>query len=393
MELEVLLDFGAQPVLNRFEPKKLSQDAFVHLRLGQCRNCGLIQLMDLVPVDAMRPRRAMVYREPERHLDEVVNDVVRIAGVGVEGLIGALTCKDDSTLERLKKRGFKRCWRPDLGDFGIEYPFANIETIQALLDRDQCRRITERNGNADIVIARHILEHCSDPRCFLDGMSELLARQGVLVIEVPDCTKSLELNDYSMIWEEHALYFTPQTVVGVLEQSGFQILDLKIHPYPFEDVIVVVARPEGEAKARAELQVKQSDDVFSLAARYAENFKPFGSRLERWLFHQREQGTKFCAFGAGHLTAAFINLNRIEKFFDFVIDDNEWKTGNFLPGTKLKIEPSDVIGGGWSGICLLGVNPDTEPMIYSKFEKFGEDGGTFHSILADSPSSIYQFLT
>lgn len=381
------MDFGQQPILNRFEPVPLSENAFFPLRLGQCKSCGLLQLTDTVPAAAIRPRKAMIYREPERHLDAVVKDIARLSDAREETRIFGLTYKDDSTLERLDKAGYGRTWRPSIQDLGIDEPFANIETVQTVLDPDSCQRIVDEKGTANLIIARHILEHCNEPRKFLDGMTVLLAKQGLLVIEVPDCSKSLRLNDYTMLWEEHVAYFIPDTLSGLLRAAGFEIIHNENFSYPFEDVTVVVARastPE-TADTRA--------DLFQSAESYAAHFTPFGEELNRWFKVQHEQGARFCGFGAGHLMATFINLHQVEKYFDFIIDDVDGKIGNLLPGTNLLIKPSEALNGGWNGTCLMGLSPDAESRIIAKFETFTRNGGAFHSILADSPSSIYPSIT
>ena len=53
------------------------------LALGQCENCGTIQIMEPVPHDALVPPYDWLFaREPEEHLDEVVDQIVALPGVG-----------------------------------------------------------------------------------------------------------------------------------------------------------------------------------------------------------------------------------------------------------------------------------------------------------------------
>ena len=37
-----------------------------------------------------------------------------------------------------------------------------------------------------------------------------------MVLEVPDCTANLQRQDYTMLWEEHATYFTSETLLQIV---------------------------------------------------------------------------------------------------------------------------------------------------------------------------------
>ena len=70
------LDFGRQPICNRFPAGAHETEALFPLGLGQCTACGLLQLPDVAPAAELCPRVDWItYREAEGHLDEVVKDV------------------------------------------------------------------------------------------------------------------------------------------------------------------------------------------------------------------------------------------------------------------------------------------------------------------------------
>src|SRR5438105_2652751 len=84
----------------------------------------------------------------------------RLPGLGKDCIIGAISFKDDSTVARFQKCGFERTWRFDLqSDWGIDDPLAGLETIQGLLTPDAAAKIAKNRGLADLLIARHVLEH------------------------------------------------------------------------------------------------------------------------------------------------------------------------------------------------------------------------------------------
>lgn len=376
-----ILDFGHQPVSSRFGRTPMIPGDLHPLTLGQCESCSTLQLIHSFPTEVLRPDRPMLYREPERHLDDVIADILNLnTGRSAHTAFG-LTYKDASALDRLRTKGFHKTWHPVPADFGITEPFANIETVQAHVTPESMVRMRRDHGNADILVARHILEHCDDPLRFLAGVSEIMEPEAILVVEVPDCTKSLCLQDYAMVWEEHTLYFTPATVRSLFAAAGFEILSLRIHPCPFEDLVVAIAQKTDKPSATD----APSRDELDLARKYADYFPVWTDKIRQWLAQATQPR---CLFGAGHLTAAFVNYHRVAEFFEFVVDDNDWKTGNLLPGTALPILPSSRLIGMSGGTCFLGVSPELESRIREQNAPFLRSGGSMASLLADSLSSM-----
>jgi hypothetical protein len=374
-----LVDFQQQPVSNRFVPAPLEAGDHFPLALMQCPQCGLIQLQQDFPVAALQPLRPLRYVEPERHLDHAVDILQQLDPLAAKGQVAGLTYKDDSTLARFEKSG-ATIWRPTPADMGEHHPYANIESAQAAFTPQIAQQLLAQHGPVDVLVARHILEHCDQPHRLLKAAASLLRPDGLLMIEIPDCTKSLDTTDYTMVWEEHAAYFTPATAATMLQQAGFNVLSLTVHAYPYEDLIVAIAR---QSQSRPLVTPVESDLV--RGSTYGQSFGPRTQALRQKLEAERQAGRTLSLFGAGHLTAAFVNYHRLADLFTMVIDDNEWKTGNLLAGTTLPIVPSTTLLDHPGGLCLLGLNPDVEEKVIDKNQAFTATGGTFQSILADSP--------
>jgi len=62
--------------------------------------------------------------------------------------------------------------------------------------------------------------------------------------------------------------------------------------------------------------------------------------LQQLLKEQLKLNKKIIGYGAPAKATTFLFHLEIGKFFEFVIDDNDLKQNNYLPGTKIKIKPS-----------------------------------------------------
>ena len=386
-QIAALLDFGPQPICNRFPASPDAPEDLFPMRLGLCPTCGTVQSLSPVSAGELRPRCDWItYNEPEGHLDHLADHLARLPGLSKDSIIGGISFKDDSLLRRLRERGFTRTWRVDPeGDLGISDSGAGVETIQDRLDCNAAARMAGVHGKCDLVLARHIWEHTTAPAEFLTALLELLNPAGYLLLEIPDCERSLANGDYSMVWEEHTLYFTPATFRQGILLSGLAIHHFDTFPYAFENSLVVVATRGNQSDPEKMLDpelAKEKQRAVSYAEGWASQREKIGRYFERY---RKEQG-KIAILGAGHLACTFINLLGLKEHIDCLVDDNPHKRGLFMPGSRLPIYGSEALIERDIRMCLLSVNAESEEKVIQKNRAFTEAGGIFHSIF---PASQY----
>jgi hypothetical protein len=383
------LDVGRHPVSSFFLQDADAPEQTFPLSLGQCETCGTIQSTDIVPHDALVPPYDWLFaREPEEHLDGVVEQIITLPGVTTESVIGALTSKDDTTVDRFKRKGFNNTWRVQLDeDLGVTNPAANIETVQILTTPERMAAIAKKRGAADVLFVRHIMEHAEDLHAFIRGCAALVKPGGIIMVEVPDCTTSLKLHDYCMVWEEHSLFLTPETFKPLLSIGGFEPIRTDIYPLPFENSLVQIARKTGEpGPVRIDPATKAQ---VGMLAQYADAYEPARRELRAKLERVRAEKGPIALFGAGHLACAFANFMGVADLIDFVADDTPQKQNKFLPGARLPILPSAALVDRKIALCLLALSINNENMVIGRNAGFVEAGGTFCSIFRASPRSIF----
>lgn len=383
------LDVGRHPVSSFFLLGKDDPERNFSLALGQCEQCGTIQIMETVPHDALVPPYDWLFaREPEEHLDEVVDQIVALPGVDTNGVIGALTSKDDTTIDRFIRKGFSNTWRVRLDeDLGVTNPAANIETVQKLTTPERMTEIAARRGAADVLIVRHIMEHAEDLHAFIGGIAALVKPGGIVMVEVPDCTPSLRLHDYCMVWEEHSLFLTPETFSPLLTIGGFESIRTDIYPLPFENSLVQLAR---KTSAPGPLRITPAASAqVGLLKSYAANYEPAREELRANLERVRATKGPIALFGAGHLACAFVNFMGVADLIDFIADDTPQKQNKFLPGARLPILPSAALAERGIALSLLALSIGNEDKVIGRNEAFLRAGGAFRSIFRASPRSIF----
>lgn len=382
--VEPLLDLGPQPITNRF-PLDASEPEHLHpLRFGACRACGTAQLIAPPSAADLKPRVDWItYNEPEPHLNGLADRLARLPGVGPSSVVLGVSGKDDSLLRRLRERGVPQTRILDAAeDLGENDGRAFVETIQALLTPARASAIAARRGAADLVIARHIFEHAGDPVAFAQALFALAKPGGRVVFEAPDCSRSLAARDYTMLWEEHSLYLTPETFRRAVELAGGTIELEEVHPYALENSIVLVARA-GAARAPG----PDGTAGFAAAKAFADGFAQRKRELRGWAERTSAAGA-IAMFGAGHLGAVWLNVMGLSDKIAFVIDDNPHKRGRRMPGSRLPIVGSEALLDGRVAWALMAFSPDAEERVMAKNSAFSARSGRFVSAFPGSPNAF-----
>lgn len=384
-----LLDLGPQPICNRFLTAP-SDDEFLHpMAIGLCEACALVQIINPVPAEELMPQVDWItYNEPEGHLDRLAQTIRDLPGINGDAAICGISFKDDSLLARLEGLGIKYTWRlePER-DLAISDTGVGVETVQGRLTPETAGQVAQTNGQADVVIVRHILEHAHDTRRFTKAIKNLVKPSGYIVFEVPDCTKALESCDYSCPWEEHVLYFTPETFKRGLALSEMPLVSYACYPYELEDSLVAIVRPGEEAQPVQPVNPVSGEER-ARATHYAHALRQHQEILQRYLSEFRRNQGKVALLGAGHLACTFINLLELKDHIEFIVDDNPHKRGLYLPGSGLPIVGSDALVSEDIKLCLLSVHPQVEDRVIENNQSFAENGGAFASIFPTSTMAL-----
>jgi SAM-dependent methyltransferase len=357
--------------------------------MAQCEECGLIQLVDGVPAEELMPPFDWIsYNEPEGHLDDLVDIIVDLPGFKEGATVCGISFKDVSTLKRLEDRGASNSWliEPE-SDLNIEDPRAGIETIQGKLTPDNAALIVAKHGQADIVIVRHVLEHAHDTARFMQAIKLLVAPNGHIVFEVPDCSRALETLDYSCPWEEHVLYFTQLTFEKCLLSGGFSPIRYECYPYPFENSLVGIVTTS-ESVYTPELNNTLSAKDRLNWQQYSGSLETRRTSLRKKLINVQTTQGKIALFGAGHLAAFYINILGLADLVEFVVDDNPNKKGLFMPGSRLPILGSGALVEKDIKLCLLSLSPESEEKVIQNNQGFIDQGGQFFSIFPSSERAL-----
>jgi hypothetical protein len=193
--------------------------------------------------------------------------------------------------------------------------------------------------------------------------------------------------DYTTIWEEHTLYYTPETFRSGLMLAGFDIVRAEIYPYPFENSLVAVVTANGQGVA-PQLPVDAVARERERGLTFGRSFPGYRDKVRRFVTEHRRRRGPIALFGAGHLACTWVSVFGVEDAIECIVDDNPHKRGMYMPGSKLPIVGSSALLERDISLCLLSLNPIGEEKVIEKNGAFIERGGTFASIFPASAHGL-----
>jgi len=330
-----------------------------------------LQLLDLPSLDALRPAdRAILYRDPERHLDDLARAIAALLPSTSASLMG-MSYKDAPLLDRFASFGFSERKTLDReADWGLSNPRDGIETMQARCTTSWADGIRQKYGRMDLLVVRHVLEHAHDPPTFLAACRRIIEPDGLLLIEVPGCETEFARGDCGAPWEEHVSYFTVESLRRTLMVQGFHQRLVGNYPYTIEDCLVAVAQC-GNIPAAA------TASPSSLLREFSTNRERLQTRIRQLADQSRSHQQGIAVYGAGHRTATWLELAGIADVVTCVIDDDPAKQGRYLAGSAIPVGPASWLIERNIGTCIGLIAADILRRIAVREAAYTARGGRF----------------
>jgi SAM-dependent methyltransferase len=374
----VVADLGVSPVSNDFlRAEDLGRmEPFYPLCALVCAQCKLVQLEAFEPAERIFSDDYAYFSSYStgwlEHARRYTDATVERFGLDATSKVVEIASNDGYLLQYFVARGI-----PVLG---VE-PTANtaavaiekgIPTEIRFFGRDAANDLRADHA-ADLLIANNVLAHVPDLNDFVEGLSLLLAPEGVLTIEFPHLLRLIDEAQFDTIYHEHYSYFSLLTATRALERHGLAIFDVEEIP-THGGSLRIYAGHAAEAPTRQnewsrseppvvsylgapllgdpgervlELQERERaaglDDLATYTA-FAERVRREKREIVRFFIEQKEAGVSIAGYGAPAKGNTLLNYCGIGRdFIDYTVDLSPHKQGRFLPGTRIPIREPDEI--------------------------------------------------
>lgn len=273
------------------------------------------------------------------HLKDVAKLIAKASLKGK--CIVDIGCGDGGFLEEL------RALEPDARYIGFEPGTEAKTAINKGLEIYQDYFIAQRDMQTykpDIIICRHVIEHLSNPKEFVEQISHHALMCGIeplLVAEVPNIQNALDQLRVADYLYEHVSNFTPKSFQRLFEISGFDVVETQTM---YQDEVVVIS---SQVSKQA-----QTDVMDQKAKALKSKLDKQKQTLQEYLQELTSKGKSIALWGGTGKSASFINSFELDcETYPRVVDSDERKCGRYVPGagqfithsSTLNSEPCDIL--------------------------------------------------
>jgi len=234
-----------------------------------------------------------------------------------------------------------------------------IKSLNCFFSKKVAIEILNSFGKADIIVIKQVLETIIDLNDFLEGVSMLLKKDGLLLIEVPYVIDLIERNFYDFMAHIRKSHFSFTSLKKALLKKNLSVSEV-YHYHDLEGGLRVYA-----GHSQSNNQCPLVGNLLKSEAKWGiDNYTNYSSALKKGIllhselmnliFNYKKSHSKIVGYGAGVKAGILLNYCGIDnRFLDFVVDKNSFKHGKFIPGVNLEVLPLNRLYDGVNVILLL----------------------------------------
>jgi hypothetical protein len=348
--LHPVLSLGSTPLANSLlsETQLTEPEPIYPLDLCLCRTCALVQITETVPPEVLF--RDYLYFSSFsdtmlRHAEELATRLVTERGLGADSLVAEAASNDGYLLGFYGALGIPVLGIEPARNIAQVAEERGVPTIAEFFDATLARRLVADGRRPDVFHGNNVLAHVADLNGFVEGISIVLADDGVAVIEVPYVKDMIDHCEFDTIYHEHLCYFSLTALEALFRRHGLAVANVERIPVHGGSLRVFVRRQDTRAAGAAAVgDLLDEEAAWGVADpapydAFALRVTDLRAELVTLLDGLKRGGARIAAYGAAAKGSTLLNVFGIgADTLDFVVDRSTVKIGRYMPGVHLRID-------------------------------------------------------
>ena len=349
-KLKRVISLGYQPLANNLLSKKDEKCELYPLEMNYCDKCHNCQLSVAVNPKKMFSNYLYTSSTSKSFREHFVNAAKKyIKDFKLnkkKSYIVDIGSNDGVALKPFKDLGFKKI-------LGIE-PAKNlaklanknkIKTFNGFLEKNNLNKIKK---NSDLILASNVFAHSDKLKEMAECMFKLLAKNGIIIIEVQYLLNTLKDLTFDNIYHEHYNYWSLTSLINFFNQYEAKIFRAERVKTHGGSIRIYIKK---DKKTKIENSVKElikEEEKFGIKKyetyqNFAKKVYKIRDNIRKNILKLKSENNKIIGYGSPAKATTALNFFGISDEIGCIVEDNNLKHGKYLPGMKIPIVSKDKI--------------------------------------------------
>ncbi|AAN48793.1 class I SAM-dependent methyltransferase [Leptospira interrogans] len=339
--------------------ERKEQDVYP-LDLFQCKNCGFVQIECVVDPEIIYRDYIYVTTSSSglsNHFENYAKDVLEKLNLGAGSFVVDIGSNDGTLLSYFKARNAKVLGVEPSTKTAEDATNRGIETLPEFFDPNLARKIKEKVGQADLITVNNLYANIDDLHSFTEGLEYLLSPNGVVAIESSYLGDMVDNMVFDFIYHEHLSYFSILPLIKFFDSFGLRLIHLQHVGTKGGSFRYYWARKNSIHSVSEEVSKfieieKEKNMNESYFKKYADRINKVKAELIQEL--EKSKGkNKIIGYGASATSTTLIYHFGLEKYIDYLVDDNPGKIDTYSPGLHIPVKHPDVLNSEGDAVLIV----------------------------------------
>ena len=361
-KLKRVLSLGYQPLANNLLNNKDENVKKYPLELNVCENCFNCQLSVTIDKNEMFSNylyKSSTTKSFRDHFKLAAKKYIEKFQLEKDAYIIDVGSNDGIALKPFLELEYKNIQgiepAKNLADLANKN---GINTFHGYLEDKALNPI--KNG-ADLLLASNVFAHSDDLKSMAESMKKLIKPEGKIIIEVQHLLRTLEDLTFDNIYHEHVNYWSLTSLITFFKDLGLIIFDVEEINTHGGSIRIYISQDKKIKISSSVAKLLDKEEQFGL--KQINTYLNFGKKVENIKSNflknikiLKEKHNEIIGYGAPAKATTALNYFNVSNDINFIIEDNDFKHGKYVPGVNIPIFSKDKIKNNNAAILVLAWN-------------------------------------
>ncbi len=345
-----VLDLGMMPAPNRFPETEadFKAEELFPLRFCRCEDCGLALIDEIVPPEKLFSTYHYLTSASSplvTHFRELAQESKKRFKLTSKTKVLDIGANDGTLLLEFQTLGAKTLGVDPAKNVVLIAKTKGIDVLPEFFSHDLAKKIKRQQGDFNIITATNVFAHTDDIHDFTNGVKELLAPNGVFIVEFAHLLEMFDKKFFDVIYHEHLSFFALEPLLKFFESHDLKVFDVKKILTQGGSLRVYVTHAKSTRHKTTTAVKKIVNEERAHRLHLKEAFEEFAAYVQSYrasvralLQKLKRAGKKIVGVGAPAKGVILLNYCRIDnQLIDYLVDSTPLKQHRFMPGVHIPV--------------------------------------------------------